>query len=304
MDNQQFRYNNFHNFLRKKFSGKVYKVSLDAGFSCPNREHGMPCTYCDEAGSGTGASKKGVSIREQMLLGMREYRKRYKAEKFIAYFQSYSNTNLPVWELKNIYDQALGFEDIVGLSIGTRPDCVDEEKIRLISNYCSDYYVWIEYGLQSANNETLKRINRGHTFEQLAQAVEMTKNKGINICLHVIIGLPGETYDDVMRTADEVAKLGIDGIKIHLLHIIKNTPLEKDYLSGKIKVLDQQTYVSMVCDFLEKIPKNILVQRLTGERRKDILTAPDWCLNKAVVIRSINDELIRRGSHQGIKYNF
>ena len=302
MDKNEFRYNNFNYFLRDKFGAKVYKISLDAGFTCPNREQGAPCVYCDAAGSGTGASQKGVPVNEQMIIGMDMYRRRYRAEKFIAYFQAYSNTNLPVAELKSIYDQALGFDDVVGLSIGTRPDCVDEEKIKLISEYADDYYVWVEYGLQSAKNETLRRINRGHTFEQLVEAVEMTKNKGINICLHVIIGLPGETYDAIMRTAREVARLGVNGIKIHLLHVIKDTQLEREYLDGKIQVLDMDSYVNMVCDFLEIIPPDVLVQRLTGERPKDILVAPDWCLNKPLVIRSINDELIRRKSRQGIKY--
>jgi len=302
MDQKDFRYNNFHCFLKDKFFGKVYKISLDAGFSCPNRDEGSPCIYCDAAGAGTGASKAGLSIKDQMTNGMDLYREHYKAKKFIAYFQAYSNTNLPVSQLKSIYDEALGFDEVIGLSIGTRPDCVDQEKIELIEKYTDNYYVWVEYGLQSAKNETLRRINRGHTFEQLVQAVQMTKNRGINICLHVIIGLPGESYEDIMRTADEVAKLGVDGIKIHLLHVVKGTQLEQEYLAGKIQVLDQASYVNMVCDFLERIPPDVLVQRLTGERRRELLVAPDWCLHKPLVIRLINDELIRRNSRQGIKY--
>ena len=281
--------------MRKKFGCRVFKVSLDAGFGCPRHAQ---CTYCDEDGSGRGVFKKGISLKEQIEQGMFVFREHYKAEKFIAYFQSYTNTLMSRQRLKELYDFPLQYEDVVGLDIGTRPDCIDEEKIDLIAEYTRSHYVWVEYGLQSSHDRTLERVKRGHTVEQTVKAVEMTKNKGINIGLHVILGLPGETYDDMMTTADFVAQMGIDGIKIHLLHIVKGSELENEYYKGTVRVMDMETYIHTVCDFLERLPKDMLIQRLTGESR-DKLVAPLWCLQKATVIQAINKELIRRGSHQG-----
>ncbi|RJP56494.1 MAG: TIGR01212 family radical SAM protein [Candidatus Auribacter fodinae] len=296
------RYNNFNSYLQKKFGCRVYKISLDAGLGCPNRELGTPCVYCDAQGSGTGASLEQASIEDQMTKWMRSYRKYYSAEKFIAYFQAYTNTHATVSELKQLYIRALHFDDVVGLAIGTRPDCVDHEKIDMISSFAGDYEVWVEYGMQTSHDKTLSLIQRGHTYADLKKAVAMTKGSGVKICVHVIIGLPGESYDDIMQTAHEVAQLGIDGVKIHLLHVIKGSQLEQWYLNGDIRLLDKETYVHFVCDFLEVLPPNILIQRLTGERHQDMLTAPKWCLQKAVVIRDIQRELKRRNSRQGLRW--
>ena len=293
------RYNNFNQHLRDKFGCKVYKLPLDAGFSCPNRDKGTPCSYCDPTGSGSGAYSEHIPLDQQIETAMQRYRSKYKAEKFIAYFQAFSNTYKPLEQLKMLYDIPMEHKDIVGLSIGTRPDCIDTDKLDLIESYAKNKYVWIEYGLQSANDNTLQRINRGHTFADLEHAVKITQGRGIHICLHVILGLPGETYNDMMRTADAVARLGVDGLKLHLLHIVKDTTLEQSYRAGEIRVMEQDEYVNTVCDFLEKIPKNILIQRLTGERPADILVAPSWCLNKTQVINAINAELKRRDSYQG-----
>ncbi len=293
------RYNNFNQHLREMFGCKVYKLPLDAGFSCPNRDRGTPCSYCDPTGSGSGAYAEHIPLDDQIQTAMQRYRRKYKAEKFIAYFQAFSNTYKPLEQLKTLYDIPMAYKEIVGLSIGTRPDCIDTDKLDLIESYAKDKYVWIEYGLQSANDDTLLRINRGHTFADLEHAVKITQDRGIHICLHVILGLPGETHDDMMRTADAVARLGVDGVKLHLLHIVKNTALEQSYLAGEISIIDKETYVATVCDFLEKIPDTILIQRLTGERPADILVAPSWCLNKTQVLNSINAELERRDSYQG-----
>jgi len=301
---KKLRYNNFSSFLKEKFGSKVYKIPIDAGFTCPNREKGTPCAYCDPAGSGTGAYKRDISLENQIAGYINRFKDKYKAQKFIAYFQSFTNTYKPVGELKQIYDSILQFDEIVGISIGTRPDCVDKDKISLISDYAEKYYVWIEYGMQSANDRTLQAINRGHSVNDLKNAVAMTKsiNKNINICLHVILGLPDETHNDMMYTADITASLDVQGIKIHLLHIVKNTVLEKMYAGGLIKVMDERSYVSTVCDFLEKMPPQLLIQRLTGERHPDILVAPKWCLDKSRILNEINEELIRRDSFQGKKW--
>lgn len=296
---KQLRYNSFNTHLREKFGGKVYKISLDAGFSCPNREQGGGCIYCDSTGSGTGAFSRNIPVQEQMRAGIERYRKKYRADKFIAYFQAFTNTYLPVDELKNRYDSALGFDEVVGLFIGTRPDCIDEAKLALIEQYTNRYYVWIEYGMQSSHDRTLAIINRGHTVADLVRAVEMTKNRGIHICVHVILGLPGESHDDMMETACAVAKMGVDGIKIHLLHVVKGSPLEELYYRGELALMDKATYVNTVCDFLERLPENILIQRLTGERHPDILVAPTWCLDKSMVLNEIQAELVWRDSYQG-----
>lgn len=294
------RYNNFNQYLKKRFGCKVYKLPLDAGFTCPNRQQGTPCIYCDPTGSGTGAGARNIPLEEQIASAIGRYRNRYKAGKFIAYFQAFSNTNLPVEQLKPIYDIPLRFADVIGLSIGTRPDCVDESKINLIEQYAHDHYVWIEYGMQSANDATLARIHRGHTVADLERAVAMTTGRGINICLHVILGLPGETRADMMHTADTVARLGVQGVKLHLLHVVKGSPLEALYRQGNLRIMDQDEYVEIVCDFLERIPGDILIQRLTGERHPDILVAPAWCLNKSQVLAAINAELDRRDTRQGV----
>ncbi len=297
----QLRYNSFHIHLKEKFGCKVYKVSLDAGFSCPNRVGGSGCAYCCPCGSGAGAFAKKISIEDQMKSGIQCYTESYNAEKFMPYFQAFTNTNMPVDELKKIYDSVLAFKDVVGLCIGTRPDCVDEEKLSLIEEYAKKYYVWLEYGMQSVHDVTLEKINRGHTFLDLKKAVELSKNRGIFICVHVILGLPGETYEDMMQTADAVSKLGVDGLKIHLLHVVRGSVMEKWYRDGAVSLMDEETYIKTVCDFLEVTPKNILIQRLTGERRKNLLVAPQWCLEKNKVLYRINQELIKRGSYQGIK---
>ena len=292
----EFHYMNYNRYLRKQFGGRVFRISLDAGFRCPKQAQ---CTYCDDEGSGNGALKKNISLREQMERGMQAYRTFYKAEKFIAYFQSYTNTLMPIDKLKQLYDTPLFDDTIIGLDIATRPDCIDESKIDLIARYTDRYIVWIEYGLQSAHNRTLERVKRGHTVEQTVDAIAMTKNKGIKIGLHVILGLPGETYDDMMATADFVARLDIDGIKIHMLHIVRGSAMEQEYSRGEITLFERNEYVKTVCDFLERLPKNMFIQRLTGERTSDKLVAPLWCMQKAPVIQAINNELVRRKSYQG-----
>lgn len=295
-------YNNLNSYLKDKFGTKVYKVSLDAGLGCPHRVTGG-CIYCDPAGSGTGASLRTLSIAEQMQKGMRHCRHKYGAEKFIAYFQAYTNTHATPEELKRLYDSALVSDDVVGLSIGTRPDCIDEQRLSLIESYTDRYEVWLEYGMQSAHDRTLELINRGHTFKELEQACIITRNRGINICLHIILGLPGEDYDDMMHTVREVVRLNPDGLKIHLFHVVKDSLVEKKYRDGDILLLERDEYVKIICDILEILPPTMVIQRLTGERPPDILIAPRWCLEKIAVLGDIRKELRARGSCQGKHYN-
>ncbi|MFO7553582.1 MAG: TIGR01212 family radical SAM protein [Desulfobacterales bacterium] len=296
------RYYDFNTYLRNIFGCRVQKITIDAGLSCPNRDGTIStdgCIYCNLKGSGTGAHAKGLSVINQVVQAKKALSKRYKAKKFIAYFQSFTNTYAPVDQLKRLYEQALSAEDVVGLSIGTRPDCVDEPILRLLQGYVENYLVWIEYGLQSANDATLALINRGHDFKCFKAAVDATKNRGIKICAHVILGLPNETKHHMMETARAVAGMEIDGIKLHLLYVVKGTKLDQLYSEKFYKCLDQQEYADIVCDFLERIPSHMVIQRLTGDPHPQELVAPTWSLKKAETIALIRKTLEERDSWQG-----
>ena len=302
MKNIRKRYNDFNSYLRSIFGCRVQKITIDAGLSCPNRDGSISkggCIYCNLKGSGTGAHEKGLSVTDQVIQGKKALAKRYKAKKFLAYFQSFSNTYAPIDTLKNLYEQALTIEDVVGLSIGTRPDCVDDSILELLQGFAENHLVWIEYGLQSSHDSTLAFINRGHDFECFKQAVDATKNKGIKICAHVILGLPNERKVHMLETADAVAGLGIDGIKIHLLYVVKGTKLDELYNEKKYKCLEQKEYVDIVCDFIERIPKNVVIQRLTGDPHPKELVAPDWSIKKAETLVLIQETLEKRDSWQG-----
>ena len=296
------RYYDLNSYLRSIFGCRVQKISLDAGLTCPNRDGSIAtggCIYCNSRGSGTGALQKGLSITEQILKGKESLKRRYKAKKFIAYFQSFSNTYGPYEKLKGLYKEALAIDDIVGLSVGTRPDCVDESILTLLEGYTKDYLVWIEYGIQSIHDRTLTFINRGHDVRCFKRAVEATRTRGIKICTHVILGLPFEDRRDMLATAKAVAAMGIDGIKIHLLYVIKGTGMEKLYQEGTYRCLEQDEYANLVCDFLELLPPDMVIQRLTGDPHPDELVAPEWSLRKNETLSLIKKILADRDSWQG-----
>lgn len=300
-NNTDKRYNQYSAFLKQKFGVKVYKITLDAGFSCPNRDGTIStggCIFCDEGGSFSQAHSNKLSIEEQIEAGIETLSKRFKAEKFMSYFQAYSNTYKPVKELEKIYNSSLHNDKIVGLSIGTRPDCVDEEKLDLIASYKDDYYTWVEYGLQSIHDKTLKRINRGHDFDCFLRAYEKTKERGINVCVHVIFGL-WETHDEIMQTAQKLAQLGVDGVKIHMLCALQDTKLAKMYDADKIDFMSEEEYVNTVCDFLEYLPQTTTIHRLAGNGLKKNLIAPRWLGAKLDCLNKIDRELLRRNSYQG-----
>ncbi|MBU0986387.1 MAG: TIGR01212 family radical SAM protein [Proteobacteria bacterium] len=300
--NRPKRYYDFNTYLRSLFGGRVQKITIDAGLSCPNRDGKIStggCIYCNARGSGTGAYAKGLSVSDQIIKGKQALSKRYKAKKFIAYFQSFSNTYAPIGKLERLYREALAIDGVVGLSIGTRPDCVDEPVLKLLQNFAKKYLVWIEYGLQSAHDSTLDLINRGHDFKCFVQAVEATSKRGIKICAHVILGLPNEHRKQMLETAKAVADLKIDGVKIHLLYVVRGTNLAKLYDEGKYKCLSQEAYVNLACDFLERIPKDTVVQRLTGDPHPGELLAPMWSLKKSETLALIQKTLEKRDSWQG-----
>lgn len=304
-DENNKRYNLFSSYLKKKFNEKVYKVTLDAGFSCPNRDgtlSSVGCIFCDDSGSFSQAHSNKLSIENQLEIGMNTLKKRFKANKFLSYFQAYSNTYKPVQELKLLYDKALTPNDVVGISIGTRPDCVDEEKLDLIASYNKTKEVWLEFGLQSANDETLKMINRGHDFKCFENAYLKAKERNINVCVHVILGLMNETYDDIMYTAKTLSKLKPDGVKFHMLCVLKNTPLEKIYRKNNFKLLNEDEYVDIICDFLEILPPNTTIHRIAGNGLNKLLIEPKWIMNKFETLNKIDKTLEKRNSYQGIKH--
>lgn len=296
------RYNQYSAHLKQKFGVKVYKITLDAGFSCPNRDNTISdggCIFCDDGGSFSQAHSNLLSIEEQLDAGVENLSTRFKAKKFMSYFQAYSNTYKPVAELEKIYNSALKHPDIVGISIGTRPDCVDKEKLALISSFKDDYYTWVEYGLQSIHDNTLKAINRGHDLDCFLRAYEISKNAGINICAHVILGLPGETKDDMLQTAQKLAELKVDGVKIHMLCALEGTKLSQLYKEGKISFMPEEDYLNTVCDFLEILPPETTIHRLAGNGLKKNLIAPRWLGKKLDALNKIDRELERRNSYQG-----
>lgn len=300
------RYNQFSSYLKQKFGVKVYKITLDAGFSCPNRDGTISsggCIFCDGSGSFSRAHSNILKIEEQVETGIKNLSEHFAAKKFMSYFQAYTNTYKPVNELEKIYNSALDNDKIVGISIGTRPDCVDEEKLNLIADYKNDYETWVEYGLQSVHDKTLAKINRGHDFNCFLRAYDMTKSKGINVCVHVILGL-WETHDEMMQTAQTLAKLGVDGVKLHMLCALKGTKLALMYKNGEIDFMSEDEYVETVCDFLEYLPPKTTIHRITGNGYKDDLIAPSWLGKKFNTLNKIDNEFIKRDTYQGCRVQY
>lgn len=299
------RYYDLNSYFRNIFGCRTHKITVDAGLNCPNRDGTISsggCIYCNARGSGTGAHAKGLSITRQLTAGKAAVAKRFKAEKFIAYFQAFSNTYASYEKLKSLYDEALSVENIAGIAIGTRPDCINDSVLDLLENYAKNYLIWVEYGLQSIHDETLLRINRGHDFNCFVNAVNMTKGRGIKICAHVILGLPGEEKTHMLKTAKALAELKIDGIKLHLLYVVKGTKMEDLYLSGSYRCLEQDEYAQLVCDFIERLPENVVIHRLTGDPHPKELLAPLWSLEKPETLFLIKDILEKRNSRQGKFY--
>lgn len=299
------RYFSFGSFLKEKIPFKVYKVPVNGGFTCPNMDGKSGtggCVYCANESFSPNVKNGQRSIKEQVIAGKEFARKRYGAEKFIVYFQSFTNTYGNVEILKERYEQALEEDDIIGISIGTRPDCVSDEILDLIKSYTKDLHVWIEYGIQSVHDRTLLKLNRGHTFKDSEDTVNRTKGLGIFICLHVILGLPGENWEDMKETADVVSSWGVDGVKIHHLYVAKNTALAEEYFTGKVKTLTLDEYVKLAANFLEHISPNITIQRLMGDTHGKLLISPVWSVTKSKILALINQELKNRNSFQGSKY--
>lgn len=295
------RYNQFSEELKRVFGCRVHRISVDAGFSCPNRDGTVGrggCLFCSDRGSGSFGIARGESIAQQLELGKEVMVRKYKAKKFLAYFQPYSNTYAPVEILRGLYDAALAVEDIVGLIVGTRPDCLPPDVLELLAEYHSRTWFWLELGLQSPHDRTLAKIGRGHDAASFLDAARRVKELGIRLCVHVILGLQGESREEMLATPAILNDLGVDGVKIHLLHVNRNTPLETLYNRGELVLPERDEYVNLVCDFLERLDPGIFIQRLTGDGGRD-LVAPQWSAAKFEVLNAIDDELERRGTRQG-----
>ncbi|MDD5503931.1 MAG: TIGR01212 family radical SAM protein [Candidatus Omnitrophica bacterium] len=270
----------YSDYLKKRFGAKTHRICIDAGFSCPNRDgriSTLGCVYCDNrAFSYPIRAQAFSSIEEQIASGMLAARKRFKAKKFIAYFQAHTNTYAPRQILKETYDKVRKFKDIVSISIATRPDCVDDDVIRLIAGYAPDYEVWIEYGLQSIHDGSLRLINRGHGYNDFLKAFTLTRKYPIKICVHVILGLPGETEEMMMQTAEQMSRLAIDGIKIHPLYVVRGTALERMYNRNKYAPLSLEEYSRILQRFMGLLSDDIIVQRSSAYCPKDMLVCPEW----------------------------
>jgi uncharacterized protein len=295
------RYNPFSEELKRIFDCRVHRISVDAGFTCPNRDGTVGsggCLFCSDRGGGSFGIARGETVADQLEQGKEVMVRKYKAKKFLAYFQPYTNTYAPAATLAALYDAALAVPDIVGLIVGTRPDCLPRETLELLAAYHRKTWFWLELGMQSPLDRTLQTIRRGHDSAAFIIAARAVKRLGVRLSVHIILGLPGESRAEMLSSAAILNDLGVDAVKIHLLHVNRNTLLAELYAKGDITLLEKDEYVGLVCDFLERLEPRIFIQRLTGDGGKDLL-APLWSAAKFEVLNAIDDELERRGSRQG-----
>jgi len=300
------RYSSFSDELKRVFGCRVQRISVDAGFSCPNRDGLLDtegCVFCGGSGSGAYSIRRDLSITGQIEDGKEIMRRKYKAERFIAYFQSYSNTYAPLEHLRALYAEALSVSDVVGLIVATRPDCVPNGVLDHLEELSGQTYLWLELGVQSIHDRSLTLINRRHDHASSVDAIQRATSRGMRVCAHVILGLPGETRAEMLAMAGELNRLRVDGVKLHLLHVMKGTRLAEMYVRGEVQMLGRDEYAGLVCDFLELLDARILIHRLTGDGGHDNLVAPLWSLKKFEILNLIDAELERRGTRQGIRFS-
>ncbi len=291
--------------MKNRFGEAIYKVNVDAGFTCPNRDGTLGttgCIYCNNDSFRPASCKPTLTINEQIKNGIEHIKRRYKVNKFLVYFQPYTNTYAPVWELEKLYLEALSFNSVIGLAIGTRPDAIDEEKIKMIARLAENYFILIEYGMQSIYDKSLEFVNRGHNYRVFLEAVEKTRNKNIFIGAHIIVGFPTETKDEMLAMADEISKLPIEFLKIHQLQVIKDTILETIFREKPFKIFGYEEYIEFVTDFLERLSPDVVIQRLFATAPDDILIAPRWGKSRQEILRDIEKRLEEKNSWQGKKW--
>lgn len=299
------RFNSFNRVLHDGFAARVYKIGLRLDFTCPNRDGTVAvggCIYCNNASHTPANYRPRMSVTEQLEQGAAAIRRRHNAERFIAYFQSYTNTYDSADRLEQLYREALAFPGVVGLSVATRPDCLTDETLDLLARLAQHTYLWLEIGLESMRDRTLRWINRGHNLAQFIDAVERARGYGLRICTHLILGFPGESREEMLETADFFNRLGIDGVKLHNLHVLKNTVLEKYYHAGAVPLFSQNDYAALVVDFLERLNPETVMHRLSAEAQRSITVAPAWSVDKRGMHNTIHRQLISRDAWQGRLY--
>ena len=288
------KYYSFNQYLKDTFGCKVYKISINAGFTCPNRDGKIDtrgCIFCSKGGSGDFAEDAKLSISEQIESGKKRVEKKIKSGKYIAYFQAFTNTYAPIETLKTKFYEAIEHPDIVALSIATRPDCLPDDVITLLTELNSIKPVFVELGLQTIHEKTAEYIRRGYKLDVYDTALKKLKEAGVNVVTHIILGLPNETKEDMLKSVDYVCKAGTDGIKLQLLHILKKTDLENEYACGKVDTFTLEEYIDIIKECVKIIPKNIVIHRLTGDGAKKDLIAPLWSADKKNVLNKINKAL-------------
>ena len=300
------RYNAFSDELKRVFGCKVQRISVDAGFTCPNRDGTLDnggCIFCGGSGSGAYSIRPELSVAAQVEDGKEIMCRKYRAERFIAYFQAYSNTYAPVERLSALFEEALSVPGVVGIIIATRPDCLPDAVLDYLARLGEHTYLWLELGLQSIHDKSLAFINRRHDYACFVDAQQRARAHGIRVCAHVILGIPGESREEMLAMAGALNRLNVDGVKLHLLHVMKGTRLAEMYGQGEVALLDRDGYAGLVCDFLELLDPAVLIHRLTGDGGRDNLVAPLWSLNKFEVLNLIDAELERRNSRQGLRFS-
>jgi radical SAM protein (TIGR01212 family) len=296
------RYYAYNFYLRQHFGERIKKVSVDAGFTCPNVDGTVAiggCTFCDNRSFSPSRRLPRVQITDQINEGISRLKRRFKAEKFLAYFQPATNTYAPVERLRKVYEQALEHPEVVGLVIGTRPDCVPDDVLDLIQELAGRVFVSVEYGMQTMHDRSLDAMNRGHHHDAMLDAMARSRGRGFEICAHVILGLPDESHADMLATVREAARLGVDAIKLHNLYCVKGTPLADQVARGEVTLLERDDYIRTLVDSLELLPPSCIVERVHGEAPPDYLVGPAWTLDKIGVRQALDAELLRRDSWQG-----
>ena len=301
------RYHTLDYELKKQFGQKVIKLSINGGFTCPNRDGTLGykgCIFCSEKGSGDFAGECGKSIESQINEQIELLKDKWTTNSYIAYFQSFTNTYGPVEVLRSKYNEALKVKNVKGLAIATRPDCIDEEIVKLLADISETKgkYLWVELGLQTIHEKSAKLINRGYDLKVFEEATKLLDKYNIKYVVHIIFGIPNESYNEMMETIRYVAKIKPWGVKIHLMHVLKNTELAKLYEKTNFKLLEKEEYIKYVCDALELLPSDVVIHRITGDGAKKDLIGPWWSLNKRSVLNGIDKELISRNSYQGKLY--
>lgn len=303
--NTNKRYHTLDFHLKQMFGVKVVKIPLNNGCTCPNidgTKGAGGCTYCSDLGSGDFAGNPLNSLKEQFEQSKSKIQNKWNNAKYIAYFQAHTNTYAPIQKLKKDFEQVLSFDNVVGLSIATRADCLNDEIVKYLCELNKKTYLTVELGLQTIHDKTAIKINRCHSYKEFLDGFYKLHNNGINVCVHIINGLPNETKEMMIETVKEISNLPIHSIKIHLLHVLKNTKIANQLKNNEFKLLELDEYINIVCDQIELLPPQIIIQRITGDGDKEKLIGPMWSCDKRNVLNSIDKELVKRNSFQGIKY--